>query len=91
MSIEEGSAYIDWDVLNKVKNDYNMNDDDIFKLFVIPALDDAVRTHKKLIFPFKPDLPIDSQGNYSKEWLYLKETYGYKTYHEEGENWVLDK
>ena len=79
-------------VIHQAQKKYNLTDADTFKLFIAPALDDAVRKNKKLLFPFVPNQPIDDKGNYSKEWEYLRDTHGYNSFHqEEADIWVLDK
>jgi len=88
---QEVLSFFDMDVLTDAQRKYNLTDEDAFKLFIVPALDDAVRNNKKLIFPFVPNLPIGDKGSYSKEWEYLRDKHGYTSFHKEGEVWVLDK
>ena len=80
---ENGDAYIDWGKnWNKIEEKYRLSDDDMFKLFSIPALDDAVKEGKTIRFYDDPELFEDT--SFWKEYMYLRTKYGYKKIWREG-------
>lgn len=88
---QEDTSFIDMEVIRNAKEKYGLTDEETFTMFIAPAIDEAVRNAKTFRFPFRPDLPIDNCGNYSKEWMYLRDRYGYTSYHQESTGiWVLD-
>ena len=76
----------DWDV---IKNKYNITDDDMFDLFNVPALDDAVKSGKEIRYSHHPEQYGDCA--LLKEWEYLKGEYGFKRLIKEGEFWYAIK
>ena len=61
---------------NKIKDKYGFSDDDMFKLFNIPALDDAAKAGKTIRFCHNPEL-IEGKSLWN-EYMYLKTKYGLK-------------
>ncbi|MEK4509231.1 hypothetical protein [Paenibacillus sp. FSL K6-2524] len=89
---KEDTSFINMEVIRNAKEQYGLTDEETFRMFIAPALDEAVRNAKIFRFPFRPDLPIDDEGNYSKEWMYLRDRYGYTSCHQESTGiWVLDR
>ena len=76
----------DWDV---IKAKYNITDDDMFDLFNVPALDDAVKSGKEIRYSHHPEQYGDCA--LLKEWEYLKSEYGFKRLIKEGEFWYAIK
>lgn len=76
----------DWDV---IKNKYSITDDDMFDLFNVPALDDAVKSGKEIRYSHHPEQYGDCA--LLKEWEYLKSEYGFKRLIKEGEFWYAIK
>lgn len=59
----------------EITSNYNLTDDDMFKAFNIPVLDDAVSAGKTIKFTHDPR----TQGGFlQQEWEYLQETHGFK-------------
>lgn len=86
------TLFIDVDVIYNAQKKYNLTNDETFKMFIAPALDEAELQGKKFKFPFIPNLPIDKYGNYSREWQYLRDKYGYTSFYQEDIGiWVLSK
>lgn len=75
-----------WDV---IKAKYNITDDDMFDLFNVPALDDAVKSGKEIRYSHHPEQYGDCA--LLKEWEYLKSEYGFKRLIKEGEFWYAIK
>ena len=76
----------DWDV---IKAKYNITDDDMFDLFNVPALDNAVKSGKEIRYSHHPEQYGDCA--LLKEWEYLKSEYGFKRLIKEGEFWYAIK
>lgn len=86
------TSFIDMDVIYNTQKKFNLTSDETFDMFIAPALDEAERQGKKFKFPFIPNLPIDMDGNYSREWQYLCDKHGYTSFHQEDVGiWVLSK
>ncbi len=62
---------------SNIQKKYNLADDEMFKYFNVPALDDAVRNGKEIIFSHKPDLPAYKGSYLEAEWKYLQDKHGY--------------
>lgn len=73
----------DWD---KIKAEKNLTDNDMFKLFNEPFLDDAVNSGKTINFSHDPRLYSDSA--LGMEWQYLQDNYGYTTLVKNGGVWI---
>ena len=61
---------------NKIKDKYGFSDDDMFELFNIPALDDAVKAGKTIRFCHDPRA-FKETALYD-EYMYLKTKHGYE-------------
>ncbi|MEG0315172.1 MAG: hypothetical protein RR646_07945 [Erysipelotrichaceae bacterium] len=86
------TSFIDMDVIYNAQIKFNLTNEETFDMFIAPALDEAERQGKKFKFPFIPNLPIDMDGNYSQEWQYLSDKYGYTSFLQEDVGiWVLIK
>ena len=57
-----------------VTSKYNLSDDEMFKTFNIPVLDDAVSTGQQIKFTHDPRT---NGGFLQQEWDYLQSTHGY--------------
>jgi len=75
----------------EIKRTYGLTDNDMFELFNIPALDDAIASGKTIKFSHKPTLRIYKGSALAREWEYLKREYGYKRLIEERGYWVASK
>ncbi|WP_051235245.1 hypothetical protein [Marinimicrobium agarilyticum] len=58
-----------------VTSEYGLSDDEMFRAFNIPVLDDTVRSGKQIKFTHDPRM---NGGFLQQEWEYLQSTYGYK-------------
>lgn len=66
---ENNAMYFDMgDKWGKIKNTYNLTDDSMFKLFNLPALDDAIKNGKTIQFTHDP---VYDRGALGKELKYL--------------------
>ncbi|WP_242850167.1 hypothetical protein [Clostridium polynesiense] len=72
----------DWDI---IKGKYNVTDDDMFDLFNVPALNDAVKAGKEIRFSHNPTAYGDCA--LKKEWQYLKDKFGYTRLKKIGDFW----
>ncbi len=89
---EKNTSFIDMEVIYNAQKKFDLTNEETFDMFIAPALDDAERQGKEFKFPFIPNLPIDEEGNYSREWQYLRDNYGYTSFHQEDVGiWVLSK
>jgi len=61
----------DWD---SIQQKYNLSEQEMFKYFNVPALDDAMNTGKTLRFSHHPLL---SKGALAREWEYIKNVTGF--------------
>lgn len=75
----------DW---NKIKKQYKLSDDDMFELFNIPVLDDAVKSGKEIRFSHDPRLRKYEETFLRQEWNYLKEIHGFKLLQKKGDVWI---
>ena len=77
IATKTGDTYFDlgknW---NKLEEKYGFSDDDMFKLFNIPALDDAVKAGKTIRFCHDPE--AFKETSLYDEYIYLKTKYGYE-------------
>jgi len=69
----------------EIKNQYGLDDYDMFRLFNIPALDDAVNAGKTIRFSHDPRLFRKCALEW--EWNYLKEKHGFIDITQEGDLW----
>jgi len=72
----------------KIKEKYNLTDNEMFKYFNVPALDDAVGTGKTIQFSHNPG---DYPGSFlAQEWVYLQKKYNYKSLEQKGDVWIAE-
>ena len=64
---------------------YNLTNDDMFDLFNIPALDDAIKAGKEIRFSHNPEAYKNSA--LGKEWEYIKTKLGYIKIKKIGDFW----
>lgn len=84
----DGSSYFDvGNLWNKIKEKFNLDDNQMFEAFNKPALDDAVAQGKTIRFSHDPRLELSSETALAKEWNYLQEQYGYKRLKLKGGYW----
>ena len=84
----DGSSYFDvGNLWNKIKEEFNLDDNQMFEAFNKPALDDAVAQGKTIRFSHDPRLELSSETALAKEWKYLQEQYGYKRLKLKGGYW----
>ncbi|MFD0671922.1 hypothetical protein [Cohnella sp. GCM10027633] len=75
----------DWD---KIKKTYELMDKDMFKLFNVPALDDAVLSGKTIKFSHDPSLEIYEGSALADEWIYLQMKFGFSRLNQIGGFWI---
>ncbi len=75
----------------EIQKTYDLSDDDMFDIFNVPALDDAVSSGKKIRFSHDPENPKNATGAFKKEWEYLKNKHGYSEAIKEGDFWYATK
>ncbi|HBZ45914.1 MAG TPA: hypothetical protein DEO93_01030 [Stenotrophomonas sp.] len=72
---KEGAMYFDlgseWD---SVMSRYGLSNDEMFRAFNVPVLDDAARLGKQIKFTHDP---LQNSGALRQEWEYLKVNHGY--------------
>lgn len=78
----------EWD---SIKEAQKLTDDDMFDLFNVPAIDDAVNSNKVIKFSHDPRAATNATTALRKEWNYLKEKYGYTTLEKIGDFWIGEK
>jgi hypothetical protein len=95
--MEGGRSYIDYanskvttyfdlgDKWNQIQKLYKLTDDEMFDIFNVPALNDAIAKGKDFIFTHDP---TNATGALAKEWAYLKEMCGYVKVTFDGTNWI---
>ena len=72
----------DWDV---IKSKYNITDKDMFDLFNVPALDDAIKLGKEIRFSHDPRAYGDCA--LADEWNYIMRKCGYTDLIKRGDFW----
>lgn len=86
MAKQTGDTYFDlgskWD---EIKKAYNLTDNEMFELFNVSALDDAVSKGKTIRFSQDPRAYGDCA--LKNEWEYLKNKYNYKQLKQIGDYW----
>ena len=88
----DGSSYFDvGNLWNKIKEKFNLDDNQMFEAFNKPALDDAVAQGKTIRFSHDPRLELSSETALAKEWKYLQEYHGYKDLDFIGDYWYANK
>lgn len=74
---KHGANYFDmgseW---SRIQKEYGFTDDDMFRLFNAPALDEAIQSGKTIVYAHDPNEASKDEALY-KEWEYLKKKYGY--------------
>lgn len=78
----------EWD---EIVNNYDLSRQEMFDMFNVPALDDAVNSNMKIKFSHDPTLPEYAGQFIDDEWKYLQCKYGYKTLKLEGGFWIASK
>ncbi len=82
---KSGNTYFDLgDNWNILKKEHGLTDDDMFDMFNVKVLDDAIK--QKKIIKFSHD-PRDDLGALGKEWDYLQKN-GYTKLQKEGGYWI---
>ena len=72
----------DWDI---IKNKYDITDKDMFELFNVPALDDAIKAGKEIRFSHDPRAYGDCA--LADEWNYIMRICGYTDLIKRGDFW----
>lgn len=74
---KHGANYFDmgseW---NRIQEEYGFTDDDMFRLFNAPILDEAIQAGNTIVYAHNPEEASHNSALY-KEWEYLKKKYGY--------------
>lgn len=73
---------------NSIKTSQKLSDKDMFDLFNVPALNDAVKGNKIIKFSHDPMLPEYANSMLRDEWNYLKSKFNFTTLTKEGEFWI---
>lgn len=76
---------------NNIKISKKLSDKDMFDLFNVPALTDAVKGNKTIKFSHDPRLPEYADSFLDDEWNYLKTKFNFKTLVKKGEFWIARK
>lgn len=75
----------------EIQKKYDLTDDEMFKYFNVPALDEAVKSGKEIRFSHKPNLEEYKNSYLAQEWTYLQKEYGYSKLIQRGDVWYAIK